>query len=132
MITLLIMMFLRCLNTCQRDIVKDNIEEILSFLNSRKLVTLLLSLKIIPIIVISITFIMLSMNDYFRSKTLLFSLVVVQILIYTGFNIFNIYRLEQDDGDYYVMNTRYTDYVSIFFVDIVLIAVFMFVLLVLR
>ena len=125
-------MFLRCLNTCQRDIVKDNIEEILSFLNSRKLVTLLLSLKIIPIIVISITFIMLSMNDYFRSKTLLFSLVVVQILIYTGFNIFNIYRLEQDDGDYYVMNTRYTDYVSIFFVDIVLIAVFMFVLLVLR
>jgi hypothetical protein len=30
------------------------------------------------------------------------------------------------------MNARYTDYVSIFFVDIVLIAVFMFVLLVLR
>ncbi len=30
------------------------------------------------------------------------------------------------------MNARYSDYISIFFVDIVLIAVFMFILLVLR
>ena len=52
--------------------------------------------------------------------------------MYSGFNIFNVVRLEQNDGDYYVMNARYTDYVSIFFVDIVLIAVFMFMLLVLR
>ena len=52
--------------------------------------------------------------------------------MYSGFNIFNVIRLEQNDGDYYVMNARYTDYVSIFFVDIVLIAVFMFMLLVLR
>ena len=53
-------------------------------------------------------------------------------MLYTAFNIFNIIRLEQDDGDYYVMNARFSDYVSIFFVDIVLIAVFMFMLLVLR
>jgi len=52
--------------------------------------------------------------------------------LYAIFNIFNVVRLEQNDGDYYVMNARYTDYVSIFFVDIVLIAVFMFMLLVLR
>ena len=52
--------------------------------------------------------------------------------MYTGFNIFNVFRLEQNDGDYFVMNARFTDYVSIFFVDIVLIAVFMFMLLVLR
>ena len=52
--------------------------------------------------------------------------------MYAIFNIFNVVRLEQNDGDYYVMNARYTDYVSIFFVDIVLIAVFMFMLLVLR
>jgi hypothetical protein len=31
-----------------------------------------------------------------------------------------------------VLNARYSDYVSIFFVDIILIAVFMFVLLALR
>lgn len=53
-------------------------------------------------------------------------------MLYTGFNIFNIYRLEQSDGSYWVLNARYSDYVSIFFVDIVLIAVLMFMLLVLR
>jgi hypothetical protein len=31
-----------------------------------------------------------------------------------------------------VLNARYSDYISIFFVDIILIAVFMFVLLILR
>ena len=101
-------------------------------MSSRSLVALLVVLKILPIVVIGVAFIFLSRNQYFRGKVVLFSLVVSQILVYTGFNIFNIYRLQQKDGDYYVMNARFTDYISIFFVDIVLIAVFMFVLLVLR
>ena len=132
MVILLAMMFLRCCNTCQRDKVQKSIEDVLPFLSSRTLVTFLIFLKTFPIVIISITFIILSTKDYFRPKALLFALVVLQILLYTGFNIFNIYRLEQNDGDYYVMNARFSDYISIFFVDIVLIAVFMFVLLVLR
>ncbi len=76
--------------------------------------------------------VMLSVKDYFKSKRLLFGMIVGQILLYTGFNIFNIYRLELPDGSYLVLNARYSDYVSIFFVDIVLIAVLMFMLLVLR
>lgn len=93
MIILLAMMFLRCCNTCQRDKVQKTIEDVLPFLSSRSLVGILIALKIFPIVIISITFIMLSTKDYFRPKALLFALVVLQILMYTAFNIFNIYRL---------------------------------------
>lgn len=88
------MMFQRCLNTCQRDKVQGSLEDVLPFLTSRSMVSILIFLKTIPIVIISITFIMLSKKDYFRPKALLFALVVLQILLYTGFNIFNIYRLE--------------------------------------
>jgi len=94
MVILLVMMFLRCCNTCQRDKVQKSIEDRLPFLSSRSMVSILILLKTFPIVIISITFIMLSTKDYFRPKALLFSLVVLQILLYTGFNIFNIYRLE--------------------------------------
>lgn len=132
MIILLIMMFLRCCNTCQRDRVLKSIEEALPFLSSRTLVSILVFLKTIPVVIIAIAFVMLMLKEYFKSKILVLGLAVMQILLYTGFNIFNIYRLEQKDTGYYVMNARYQDYISIFFVDIVLIAVFMFILLVLR
>jgi hypothetical protein len=94
MVILLAMMFLRCCNTCQRDKVQKSIEDVLPFLSSRTLVSILIFLKTFPIVIISITFIILSTKDYFRPKALLFALVVLQILLYTGFNIFNIYRLE--------------------------------------
>ena len=76
MIILLVMMFLRCCNTCQREKVGKSIEQILPFLSSRRLVSILIFLKTIPVVTISIAFIMLSMKDFFKSKILLFGLVV--------------------------------------------------------
>jgi len=86
----------------------------------------------VPILIISVVFMFLTTSEYFKKQLALFSLVVLYILVYTTFNIFNIVRLEQDVRGYFLLNTRYSEYVSLFFVDIVLIAVFMFVLLVLR
>jgi hypothetical protein len=75
---------------------------------------------------------LLSRNVFFNTKKTLFHIVISQIALYTTFNIFNIVRLEQEDRSYLVLNARFTDFISIFLVDIILIAVLMFTLLVLR
>ena len=76
LVILLIMMFLRCCNTCQRDRVEKSIEQALSFLMSRRLITILIFLKNIPLIVLAIMFVFLSMKTYFRPKRMLFLMVV--------------------------------------------------------
>ena len=73
---LLVMMFLRCCNTCQRDRVQRSIEEALPFLSSRKLITILITLKNIPLITLSVMLVMLALKDYFKSKRLLFGMIV--------------------------------------------------------
>ena len=73
---LLIMMFLRCCNTCQRDRVQRSVEEALPFLMSRRLITILIFLKNIPLIALSVMLVMLAMKDYFKSKRLLFGMIV--------------------------------------------------------
>jgi hypothetical protein len=73
---LLIMMFLRCCNTCQRERVEKSIELALGFLTSRRLITVLIFLKNLPLIAIAVMFVFLSMKDYFRPKRLLLLLVV--------------------------------------------------------
>ena len=52
----------------------------------------------------------------------------------TIINIFNIYRFEQpnESSSFWILNARFVQYISIFFVDIVLIAVFMLSLILLR
>jgi signal transduction histidine kinase len=129
---LLIMMFLRCCNTCQRDRVLVDIEKVIPFLKSRRLITILMVLKTIPSIVMGVMLGLLSRNVFFNTKKTLFHIVISQIALYTTFNIFNIVRLEQEDRSYLVLNARFTDFISIFLVDIILIAVLMFTLLVLR
>jgi hypothetical protein len=126
------MMFLRCCNTCQRDRVLVDIEKIIPFLKSRRLITILMVLKTIPLIFMGVMLGLLSRNVFFNTKKTLFHIVISQIALYTTFNIFNIVRLEQEDRSYLVLNARFTDFISIFFVDIILIAVLMFTLLVLR
>ena len=73
---LLLMMFLRCCNTCQRERVGKSIELALGFLTSRRLITVLIFLKMVPLIAIGVMFVILSMKDYFRPKRLLLLLVV--------------------------------------------------------
>ena len=89
-------------------------------------------LKTIPLIIIGIVLIMMHRDDFFKNKRYFLSLVIVQILITTGFNIFNFYRLRIDEkgtDTFWLLNARYTQFLSLFFVDILLIAVFMLTLL---
>lgn len=109
-----------------------DIEKIIPFLKSRRLITILMVLKTIPLIFMGVMLGLLSRNVFFNTKKTLFHIVISQIALYTTFNIFNIVRLEQEDRSYLVLNARFTDFISIFFVDIILIAVLMFTLLVLR
>jgi len=73
---LLVMMFLRCCNTCQRDRVQRRIEDALPFLQSRRLIVVLISLKNVPLIALSVMIVMLALKDYFKSKRLLFGMIV--------------------------------------------------------
>lgn len=127
-------MFLRCCNTCQRDRVGREIETALPFLDSRKLLSIITALKTLPIIVMGLVLTLMSRSDYFRDKRSFVYLVLVPIVITSGFNMFNIYRFERQDDkyDYMILNARFSQYISIFFVDIVLIAVFMLTLILLR
>jgi len=69
-------------------------------------------LKTIPLIIIGIVLVMMHRDDFFKNKRYFLSLVIVQILITTGFNIFNFYRLSIDekkgDDTFWLLNARYT------------------------
>ena len=68
-------------------------------------------LKTIPLIIIGIVLVMMLRDDFFKNKRYFLSLVIVQILITTGFNIFNFYRLRIDEkgtDTFWLLNARYT------------------------
>ena len=107
---LLVVMFLRCCNTCQRDRVGQEIEKALPFLASRKLLSIITLLKTLPLVVIGIMLFMLSRTTFFVKSKLVLYFLICQILITTAFNIFNIYRFERpnDTQSYWRLNARFT------------------------
>ena len=93
-----------------------------------------MALKTIPLVIMMLVFLLLSRTTYFTEKSIMLYLVVGQVLLTSAFNLFNIYRFERDSNsqDFLLMNARFSQYIAIFFVDIVLIAVFMLTLILLR
>jgi HD superfamily phosphohydrolase len=87
-------------------------------------------------LVIAVTLALLSRQQYFKGKGHILSLVILQSLVTCGFNIFNIYRYEQmentEKATYWRLNSRYSQYIAIFFVDILLVGTLMMGLLMLR
>ncbi len=128
-------MFLRYFNTCERQKIGKRIDTgALSFIMQRsRTVSVFIALKIIPLLVFMGALLILSRKPFFtRIKALPLYFTSFMILIYSVFNIFNISRLSLSTEDPYVMFTCFSDFVAPFFTDIILIADFMFIVLILR
>jgi hypothetical protein len=135
---LMAVMFLRCMNTCQADMMKEFFSKNLPFVASRKLISAITILKTIPLLVISVLLVMLCRTEMFFGKKPIIQIAVGQILITAVYNLFNVFRFEQSDptrnnpAKYFLLNARYSQYVSIFFVDMFMIFCLMLTLVVLR
>jgi len=134
----MIVMFLRCMNTCQRDKVGVLIEKNVQWLASRNLVGVITILKFLPLLVLAIALFILKKTEYFKPYKTLVVLALTQIVMTFSFNLFNAYRFFLPDAttkqanSYWMLNARNTQYISLFFVDMLMIALQMLLLVLMR
>ena len=73
---LMIVMFLRYMNTCQRDKFGILIEDAVPYLASRKLISIITVLKSIPLLVLGVSLIFLSTTPYFTKMKTIFAISI--------------------------------------------------------
>jgi hypothetical protein len=134
----MIVMFLRCVNTCQRDKVGVLIEKNFEWLASRNLVGVITILKFFPLLILAIALVTLMRTEYFKPMQTIVALALTQIVMTFSFNLFNAARFFLPDAttkvanSYWMLNARYTQYISLFFVDMLMIAMQMLLLVLMR
>lgn len=124
-------MFLRCLNTCQREKVQWAIEDFITFMDGRELTILSLLLKTLSLFVFCAFLCLLRSTNFFTGKRHMLSISIAQALMTIGFFSFNLTRFLTSDR-YWELNQAFSQFISPFFVDIFMVVMMMLTLLVMR